>query len=106
MVALKTPLRSREPVRQVLYETGHHVAAGRRERVVDERRHEAVDPELFGDPAAARFTIGGLRAVEPGHERELRAAKRVGARLLGLEPRLLRQHEIELAAGAVHLDAA
>ena len=82
------------------------MAALRRERVVDERGHEAVDPELLRDPAAARLAVGALRAVEPGHERELRAPQRIGARLLVLEPRLLRQHEVELAAGPVHLDAA
>ena len=45
-LALEAPVRARERVRQVLDEAGHHVAAGRRERVVDQRGHEAVDPEL------------------------------------------------------------
>jgi len=104
-IALEAPVRARERIRQVLDEAGHHVAARRRERIVDQRGHQAVDPELLRDAAAARFAVSGLRALEPGHERELRAPQRVRARLLVRQSRLLGQHQVELAAGPVHLDA-
>ena len=84
-LALEAPVGARQPVRQVLHEAGHHVAAARRERVVEQRGHEAVDPEFVGDASAPRLAVGVLRAREPGHERELRALQRIGRRIAAFE---------------------
>ena len=77
-----------------------------RERVVDARGDDAIDPEILGDLAELREVVAALRSLERRDEREERPppGARVGRH--AAHPRLLGEDEIHLGAGACHPDPA
>jgi hypothetical protein len=82
------------------------VAAGRGQRFVHVGRDHAVDEQLIGvgQLAALGAVIAGVGDRQIGREGEQRAPARTGVRRHPGHPRLRVQHQVDLAARAVHLD--